>query len=217
MIAIDRNISITLIFDDRTSFNSDVIRNITQNQPLEKYINQQKLNQNMAILNIEIKAKSTNQDKIREILKSKNANFKGTDHQIDTYFKVNLGRLKLREGNIENNLIHYNRENKEGPKQSDIVLFKSAPDSTLKELLTKALGILVVVDKQREIYFVDNVKFHVDTVKDLGTFVEIEAIDENESIGKEKLLEQCQFYLDLFQISKEDLISVSYSDLLLEK
>jgi len=171
----------------------------------------------MAILNIEIKAKSTNQDKIREILKSKNANFKGTDHQIDTYFKVNLGRLKLREGNIENNLIHYNRENKEGPKQSDIVLFKSAPDSTLKELLTKALGILVVVDKQREIYFVDNVKFHVDTVKDLGTFVEIEAIDENESIGKEKLLEQCQFYLDLFQISKEDLISVSYSDLLLEK
>ena len=171
----------------------------------------------MAILNIEIKAKSNNQNKIREILKSKKADFKGMDHQIDTYFKVNFGRLKLREGNIENNLIHYNREDKEGPKQSDIILFKSAPDSTLKELLTKALGILVVVDKQREIYFVDNVKFHVDTVKDLGTFVEIEAIDENESVGKEKLLEQCQLYLDLFQISKEDLISVSYSDLLLEK
>ena len=171
----------------------------------------------MAILNIEIKAKSNNQDKIREILKSKNADFKGMDHQIDTYFKVNYGRLKLREGNIENNLIHYNRENKDGPKQSDVILFKSAPDSTLKELLTKALGILVVIDKQREIYFVDNIKFHVDTVKELGTFVEIEAIDENESIGKEKLLEQCQFYLDLFQIQKEDLISVSYSDLLLEK
>ena len=170
----------------------------------------------MEHINIEIKAKSNNQDNIREILKSKNADFKGMDHQIDTYFKVNFGRLKLREGTIENNLIHYNRENKEGPKQSDIILFKSAPDSTLKELLTKALGVLVVVDKQREIYFVDNVKFHVDTVKDLGTFVEIEAIDENESIGKEKLLEQCQFYLDLFQISKEDLVSVSYSDLLLE-
>jgi adenylate cyclase, class 2 len=171
----------------------------------------------MAIINIEIKAKSNNQDKIREILKSRNANFKGIDHQIDTYFKVSFGRLKLREGNIENNLIHYNRENKAGPKQSDIVLFKSTPDSTLKELLTKALGILVVVDKQREIYFVDNVKFHVDTIKDLGTFVEIEAIDEDESIGKEKLLEQCQFYLDLFQIPKKDLISVSYSDLLLQK
>ncbi|MDA3856559.1 MAG: class IV adenylate cyclase [Candidatus Woesearchaeota archaeon] len=171
----------------------------------------------MIIQNFEIKAKSNNQNKIREILKSKNAEFKGTDHQIDTYFKVNFGRLKLREGNIENNLIHYNREDKEGPKQSKIILFKSAPDSTLKELLTKALGILVIVDKQREIYFIDNVKFHVDTVEDLGTFVEIEAIDKNETIGKNKLLKQCQFYLDLFQISKDDLISVSYSDLLLEK
>ncbi len=36
---------------------------------------------------IEIKAKSNNQDEIREILKSKNADFKGIDHQIDTYFK----------------------------------------------------------------------------------------------------------------------------------
>ena len=171
----------------------------------------------MAILTIEIKAKSDNQDKVRDILKSKSADYKGTDHQIDKYFNVNSGKLKLREGNIENNLIHYNREDKEGPKQSEIILFKSAPDSTLKELLTKALGILVVVDKQREIYFIDNVKFHVDTVENLGTFIEIEAIDKDESIGKEKLFEQCQFYLDLFQISKENLISVSYSDLMLEK
>jgi len=52
----------------------------------------------MAHVNIEIKAKSNNQDAIREILKAKNADFKGVDHQIDTYFKVHNGRLKLREG-----------------------------------------------------------------------------------------------------------------------
>ncbi|MBS3071247.1 class IV adenylate cyclase [Candidatus Pacearchaeota archaeon] len=171
----------------------------------------------MAHINIEIKAKSNNQDAIREILKSKNADFKGVDHQIDTYFKVNNGRLKLREGKIENHLIHYQRENKEGPKQSDVTLFKSDPKSSLKEILTKALGILVVVDKKREIYFFDNVKFHIDIVEDLGTFVEIEAIDNDGTIGKDKLLEQCQFFLDLFKISQEDLISVSYSDLLLQK
>ena len=171
----------------------------------------------MAHVNIEIKAKSNNQDEIREILKSKNANFKGVDHQIDTYFKVNNGRLKLREGKIENHLIHYQRENKEGPKQSDVTLFKSDPKSSLKEILTKALGVLVVVDKQREIYFIDNVKFHIDIVEDLGTFVEIEAIDNDGTIGKDKLLEQCQFFLDLFKISQEYLISVSYSDLLLQK
>lgn len=171
----------------------------------------------MVHINIEIKAKSNNQGQIREILKSKNADFKGVDHQIDTYFKINNGRLKLREGKIENHLIHYQRENKEGPKQSDVTLFKSDPKSSLKEILTKALGALVIVDKQREIYFIDNVKFHIDIVEDLGTFVEIEAIDNDGTIGKDRLFEQCQSFLDLFKISQEDLISVSYSDLLLQK
>ena len=87
----------------------------------------------------------------------------------------------------------------------------------MKEILTKALGILVVVDKKREIYFIDNVKFHIDVVEHLGTFVEIEAIDNDGNIGKKKLLEQCQLYLDVFKIPQKDLISVSYSDLLLKK
>src|SRR3989338_1716527 len=171
----------------------------------------------MKHLNIEIKAKCNDHEKIRAILKSRNADFKGTDHQIDTYFKVNNGRLKLREGNIENFLVFYERENKKGPKQSNVILFKSDPNSSLKEILLTSLGTLVVVDKQREIYFIENVKFHIDTVKNLGTFMEIEAIDIDGSFGKEKLLEQCQNYLDLFGIPKNDLISVSYSDLLLQK
>ena len=171
----------------------------------------------MKHLNIEIKAKCNDHEKIRSILKSRKADFKGTDHQIDTYFKVNNGRLKLREGNIENFLVFYEREDKEGPKQSNVILFKSDPNSSLKEILLTSLGALVIVDKQREIYFVENVKFHIDTVKNLGTFMEIEAIDSDGSFSKEKLLEQCQNYLDLFGIPKVDLISVSYSDLLLQK
>jgi len=171
----------------------------------------------MAHINIEIKAKSSNQDTIRNILLAKGADAKGTDHQIDTYFKVPIGRLKLREGNIENNLIHYTREDKEGPKQSNIILHKFDPKTELKQILTKSLGILTVVDKQREIYFIDNVKFHLDTVQELGTFVEIEARSQNTSLTKQELLEQCNYYLDLFKIPKEDLVSRSYSDLLLQK
>ncbi len=167
-------------------------------------------------INIEIKAKSSNQNKVREILKSHSADFKGTDYQTDTYFKVSNGRLKLREGNIENNLIFYKRENKEGPKQSNVILSKSNPESSLKEILTKALGILVIVYKQREIFFIDNVKFHLDSVKDLGTFVEIEATAIEGNIRREKLFKQCNYYMSLFRISQEDLLSVSYSDLLLQ-
>lgn len=171
----------------------------------------------MKHLIVEIKARCNNQGHIRHYLKSREADFKGTDHQIDTYFRVANGRLKLREGQIENNLIHYNRPNQEGPKQSLVTLYKSEPGSSLKEILTKALGILVVIDKQREIYFIENVKFHIDLVKNLGTFMEIEAIDTDNKIGKEKLYEQCKHYLKEMGIDDEDLISSSYSDLLIEQ
>jgi len=168
-------------------------------------------------LNVEIKAKCHNPNKIREILESKNAENKGLDNQIDTYFKVNFGRLKLREGNIENYLIHYYRENKKDPKESHVLLFKSDSKSNLKEILTTSLGILTIVNKKREIYFIGNVKFHIDDIINLGSFIEIEAIDYEGNIGRDRLLEQCHYYLDLFNINREDLIDVSYSDLLLNK
>ena len=168
-------------------------------------------------VNIEIKARCSDPAEIKKILKSKNAVFKGKDHQIDIYFKASYGRLKLREGKIENFLIFYERQNIKGPKKSTVILFKTEPNSSLRMLLTKALGVLGIIEKQREIYFIDNVKFHIDNVKNLGTFIEIEAIDKKGTIPKEKLLDQCKFFLSLFKISEKDLIAGSYCDLLLEK
>ncbi len=166
-------------------------------------------------INVEIKARCSDLKALRTILQSKNADFRGTDHQVDTYFRVPFGRLKLREGNIENCLIFYSRENKAGPKESRVMLLETKPHSKLKEILAGALGVEVVVDKVREIYFRDNVKFHLDTVEGLGTFVEIEAIDRDGTIGQEKLLQQCQYFTDLFRIPQNDLVSGSYSDLVL--
>jgi predicted adenylyl cyclase CyaB len=95
------------------------------------------------------------------------------------------------------------------------MLYNPQPDPALKEILRRALGVLVVVDKKREIYFIENVKFHIDRVEELGTFMEIEAIDRTGEIGEKRLREQCQWYLQLFDIHPADLISGSYSDLLL--
>lgn len=172
----------------------------------------------MTHVNIEFKAKCPNPNLIREIMKSKGAKFKGKDHQIDTYFNVLSGRLKLREGNIETSLIHYERLDQEGPKQSNILLHHPDPSNTqtLKDILQKTLGIMIVVDKEREIYFIDNVKFHIDNVRDLGSFIEVEAIDIDGSLGVQKLQRQCAFYLNLFQVSKEDLVAQSYSDLVMD-
>jgi adenylate cyclase, class 2 len=169
----------------------------------------------MGHLNIEIKARCANPQRVRELLLARHAEFRGVDQQIDTYFQVPRGRLKLREGQIENSLVYYEREDQAGPKQANVSLVSLSSHSGLKEVLTKVLGVLVVVEKQREIYFIENVKFHIDTVKGLGSFVEIEAIDLEGSQGKEKLLKQCLEFMDLFAIAERELVAVSYSDLLL--
>lgn len=171
----------------------------------------------MSHQNIEIKASCTNAIEIRKYLLEKKAEFKGVDMQTDTYFNVSNGRLKLRQGNIENSLIYYNRENIAGPKISEVHLFQVENNSELlKAILKNANGIKVVVKKKREIYFIENVKFHIDEVEGLGNFVEIEAIDKDGSLGEEIIRQQCAFYLTQFGITEENLLTHSYSDLLMK-
>lgn len=169
----------------------------------------------MSFLNVEIKARCDNAEFIRNYLISNAAEFKGIDEQTDTYFNVIYGRLKLREGNIENNLIYYERSNESGPKSSHFHLVKIIDANSIKEVLTKSIGIKVIVKKKREIYYIGNVKFHIDGVPGLGSFVEIEASNITADISKEKLKEQCEFYVKQFNIKSEDLIDISYSDMLL--
>lgn len=169
----------------------------------------------MTHTNIEVKAKFDDHNYVRNILEEQSAKMKGIDHQIDTYFNVPHGRLKLREGDLEQYLIHYHRSNQNQPKQSNIHLYETGENAlVLKNVLAAALGIDITVEKEREIYFVDNVKFHLDKVDDLGHFIEIEAISENGDIELDRLRDQCEQYIDLLNISENDLISVSYSDLL---
>jgi adenylate cyclase class 2 len=169
----------------------------------------------MSFINVEIKARCGSPDVVRRILKERKATFRGVDRQVDTYFNVPDGRLKLREGSIEHSLIHYDRENRAGPKKSIVTLYRPVANSALKEILTNSLGILVVVEKTREIYLIDNVKFHIDTVDRLGAFVEIEAIDPDGAIGEETLQRQCEEFMNLFGIRFQDLINHSYSDMML--
>lgn len=171
----------------------------------------------MSILNVEFKASTSKLSELEVLLQQHNPLFIGEDHQVDTYFTVASGRLKLREGNIENALIHYEREDTAGAKSSHVLLYQHKPDKALKDILIKTLGIKAVVDKRRRIYFIENVKFHFDTVDGLGTFIEVEAIDKEGNIGKERLQAQCNEYAALFGIAAEDYCSSSYSDMVLEK
>ena len=95
-----------------------------------------------------------------------------------------------------------------------MLLYQHHPDPALKAILIKTHGIRIIVEKWRKIYFIDNVKFHFDSVPGLGTFVEVEAIDRTGEIGIDKLKVDCEKYAALFNIQPSDYISTSYSDMI---
>ena len=168
------------------------------------------------LTNIEFKAKVHDLEPFETKLKTLDPEYIGVDHQVDHYFNTKNARLKLRVGNIENALIHYERPDTKNVKKSEVILYKHAPDDALKNILTAQLGIKVVVDKIRKIYFIGNVKFHFDLVHNLGTFIEVEAINFGNRFTMEQLQAQCDHYFNFFGLNKADLVAKSYSDLILE-
>jgi len=167
------------------------------------------------VFNLEIKARTDNADHVRRKLYEHGADYRGKDHQIDTYFEIKSGRLKIREGNIEKSLIYYERENIADPKGSKVLLYNTERVDELKHILLRVLDVKVIVDKIREIYFIENVKFHIDTVNSLGEFIEIEIINTDDTININRMRELCHFYMREFNILEKHLIHVSYSDLIL--
>jgi adenylate cyclase class 2 len=169
----------------------------------------------MSFLNVEIKARCGEPGVARDYLRTQNAELRGVDDQTDTYFNVHHGRLKLREGAIENNLIFYERNDQAGPKSSRFYLVPVSDIEAMKEALTASLGVKVVVKKKREIYYISNVKFHIDEVPGVGSFIEIEAGNIGVALSQQELHDQCEFYLKELRIANEDLVEISYSDMLL--
>jgi predicted adenylyl cyclase CyaB len=168
-------------------------------------------------LNVEIKARCKDLEHLHGILMKSGADFKGTDRQEDRYYRAAEGRLKLRQGPIENTLIHYHRPENTGTKTSDVALFHPSEPRALQAVLDRALELRVVVAKERRIYFHGNIKFHLDRVEGLGDFVEIEAIDRDGARTREDLEVQCQAWMTRLGIKPEDGIAQSYSDMLLSK
>jgi len=169
----------------------------------------------MKIVNYEFKARIKDEQRVRDALKTLNARSIGTDHQVDTYFRVSAGRLKVREGRIENALIFYRRSNARRARQSAVEMMLLPRRNSLRAILARALATLAVVDKRREIYFVKNVKIHLDRVRQLGKFLEVEAISRTGDV--KKIRSQARHFQQLFGVTAKDIVAESYSDLILAK
>ena len=167
---------------------------------------------------VELKARVDNLNIIRKKLTNLGAQYIQTCRQIDLYFEVPKGWLKLREveGESVTKLIYYEREKVAGPKRSDVYIVKVEKAEFLKVLLKKILQTRIVVDKVREIYQLEGTQIHLDAVKKLGTFVEFEretSADRDVSLRDLKILEELKGKLG---ISSDNLERASYSDIILQ-
>ncbi len=169
--------------------------------------------------NIEIKARYPDLAKAKRIALKAKANFVGLDHQVDTFFKVPKGRLKLRESSLKGaQLIPYVRPNVRGPKTSQYVVLPVADPAKTKFLLKGLLGVEGAVEKKRELFMIGNVRVHLDRVKGLGNFLEFEAVMSQDSakIRKRETL-KVKKLLRTFEVDPKDLLEKAYHDLLKRK
>ncbi len=125
-------------------------------------------------LNLELKIQLDSHSKIISILKKMGAEDKGVLVQKDVYYKVKDGLLKLRIEKNDFTLIKYLRDEK-GKRWSNYELLKLSGKNPEK-YLSGFLETAVVVEKKRRYFLYDNTRVHLDTVKNLGKFLELETL-----------------------------------------
>ena len=177
--------------------------------------------------NLEFKAHCQSFESLYPRLENRlKATHRETVHQTDTYFYVTQvkdaailetckPRLKLREidGTDDAWLIYYERPNHSESRYSQYQLSKVSDPSTLKALLTVALGVETIVQKQREVWMFKNTRIHLDTVTDLGQFIELETVFQGQS--ETEAIDEHQHVKRTLHLDTADPVAVSYSDLVI--
>ncbi|GCC17076.1 hypothetical protein chiPu_0020472 [Chiloscyllium punctatum] len=111
-------------------------------------------------------------------------------------------------------LIFYQRADMDGPKLSDYSISSTTDPDGLTKVLSDALGVKGIVKKERWLYMVGQTRIHVDQVKGLGNFMELEVV-----LGEDQSLEEgeaiAQKLMDELGIKKEDLLTGAYMELIL--
>jgi len=142
--------------------------------------------------------------------------------QIDTYFAVPNGRLKLREiadldevDGAEAKLIGYVRPDTESSRWSTYHVATIAPSEApaLLASLDVTIGTRVRVAKRRDIALWDATRVHLDEVERLGAFVELETVIAEQS--EDDAMREHERIVLALGLDRWAPISGSYSDLLL--
>jgi predicted adenylyl cyclase CyaB len=162
--------------------------------------------------NIEIKARCPDLDAARRHLGHLGIPLVRRMRQVDTYFHVPHGRLKLREIDGEPaQLIQYERPDAAVARASDYRIVPVPDPASLKAALARALGIRAVAEKQRELYLWRHTRIHLDEVAGLGSFLELETVITDQT--RDHAERECQEVRAALQIQDEAMVSNSYGDI----
>ncbi len=157
-----------------------------------------------------IKARIQSFEPIERKLQKLGAHYIGEDHQKDTYFEITQGKLKLREGTIENLIAHYERKMINGMERTSNYRYDQNPDKAEVDHLFRNHKVIGVIKKIRKIYKIQNVKIHLDKTEQGELFIEIEAIDEFQEFTEANLLKQCLEIKTKLGIDDNQLIKSGY-------
>jgi predicted adenylyl cyclase CyaB len=165
---------------------------------------------------VEMKARMDSLDDVRTQLFETGARRVGVFHQVDTYYRVPKGRLKLREIEEETaaQLVYYERENVAEPKRSTVFLVTIPRPQKFKRLVEQVVRIRGVVDKIREIYSYEGTQIHLDTVGDLGFFVEFERGTSTDPKDQKEDLQRLEQLRVKLSIDRRNLEKRSYVDMI---
>jgi predicted adenylyl cyclase CyaB len=165
--------------------------------------------------NVEIKANLREEARVRAFMQARGSRHE-TQHQRDVFFVTLQGRLKLRcfpDGTGV--LVAYERPDQSGPKMSNYTLAPVAEAGKLESALTRTLGVRGIVEKKREIAIVGQTRIHLDEVRGLGTFLELEVVLREEQSEHEGQAIAAEL-MDELGITNDDLLDRAYIDMLEE-
>jgi guanylate kinase len=122
--------------------------------------------------------------------------------------------LKLRESNkYGKSLIYYERLSTPELKRSDFILISLDSEMvSIGDLMSRAIGKLAVVRKQRESLELEASLINLDEVEGLGQFLELE-VDVSKAGGLDKANEKAEDLVSKFMISSYDMVPWSYLEL----
>jgi predicted adenylyl cyclase CyaB len=164
--------------------------------------------------NIELKVRVDDFGRLIPVLKAR-AEYNEKLNQIDTYYNCGKKRLKIRMINDTRfQKISYKRPNKNGSKISNYHIHEIEPNKirNIQYNLENKFGQKTIIKKQRELWIYKHTRIHLDKVRGLGKFVELETVMRN--LAPRKAKQEHFEIIKLLNLSKYKKYDKSYSDMI---